>query len=412
MKQIILSIIILFCRITLSAQEYIGEASLPNVDADGFYRIMISPQLSGLLNSTFTNVRILDQHGKEVPYLFQQEIPVQYTTHFKPYTIVEKNQEKKCCTKLILQNPKAEPINNISLSIRNADVTKQATLLGSDDKQNWFALKQHFTISSINSYDKTAEIKIVDFPLSNYTYYLVQIDDSTSAPLNIISAGYYEVNSENGNYTENMVRISKADSLREKKTYVSILFDSARVIDKFELSMVGAPYFLRVAELYQKKQRVNKKGNKETYFDLVYPFEISSKQPSVLELNGIKAQEFQIIISNEDNPSLDIAYLKAYQLNRYLTAWLKKGEEYTVKIGTTALATPSYDITFFKEKIPPTPAILNIQGLHLYEHTPDKKDDIFFSSKMLIWAAITLVVIVLGFMTFNMTKDVSADKNN
>lgn len=411
MKQFILFVNILFCSVTLTAQEYIGEASLPNVDTDGFYRVAISPQLAPVLNSDFTNVRILDHQGKEVPYLYQQEIPLLHTEQFKPYAILEKKQEKKCCTKLILENPKAEPINNISLSIRNAEVTKHAMLLGSDDQQNWFALKQHFTISSINSRDKTSEIKIVDFPLSNYTYYLLQVDDSSSAPLNILSAGYYEVSSENGKYTENPVKIIKADSLHEKQTYLNILFDAAQVSDKIELSMSGAPYFLRKAKLYQKKERTNRKGNKETYFHLLYPFEISSKQPSVLELDGIKANEFQIVISNEDNPSLEVSYLKVYQLNRYLTAWLKKGEQYTVKIGNSDLAAPVYDIGFFKEKIPQTTAVLNIQSLQLYDHATAKNNDTFFTSKTIIWVAIALVVIVLGFLTFKMVKEASTNQD-
>src|SRR5688572_25447592 len=145
MNRIVLLACVFFLSVSLKAQEFIGEASLPVVQADGFYRVLISPQLGGFLNSEFSNVRILDNKGREVPYLYQEELPVQYTTQFKSYEILEKKQQKNCCTSLLLHNPGSQPINNISLSIKNAEVTKQATLLGSDDKENWFALKQHFT---------------------------------------------------------------------------------------------------------------------------------------------------------------------------------------------------------------------------------------------------------------------------
>jgi len=408
MNRIVLLACVFFLSVSLRAQEFIGEASLPTVQADGFYRVLISPQLGGFLNSEFSNVRILDNKGKEVPYLYQEELPVQYTTQFKSYEILEKKQQKNCCTSLLLHNPGSQPINNISLSIKNAEVTKQATLLGSDDKENWFALKQHFTLSSINSSNKTSEIKIVDFPLSNYSYYRVQIEDSTSAPLNILSTGYYEVNSENGKYIETPVMVTKSDSVSQKNTYIHILFDSARVTDKFELTMTGAPYFLRRADLYQKKQRSNKKGKKETYFDFLYPFELSSKQPSILELGGVKAQEYQIIIKNDDNPSLEIDSFKAYQLNRYLTTWLKKDEAYTLKIGNSDLASPVYDIAFFEDKIPGAPPIISIQSLKIFEKAKIAPSDSLFTSNTIIWIAIGLVVIVLGFMAIKMANEASA----
>ncbi|HEY3405858.1 MAG TPA: DUF3999 family protein [Ohtaekwangia sp.] len=408
MKRIVLITCLFLLSNLLRGQEFIGEALLPVVPSDGFYRILITPQLGSFLNAEFSNVRIHDNKGKEVPYLYQPELRVQYTTEFKTYEILEKKQHKNCCTTLLLQNPGSQPINNISLSIKNADVTKQATLLGSDDKENWFALKQHFTLSSINNSSNTSEVRIVDFPLSNYTYYQLQIEDSTSAPLNILSAGYYEVNSENGNYINLPLTVNKTDHVSQKKTYLNILFDSARVTDKFELTLTGAPYFLRRAELYEKKQRLNKKGEKETYFDSLYPFELSSKQPSVLELDGVKAKEFQIIISNDDNPSLEVASLKAYQLNRYLTTWLKKDETYSLKIGNTNLEAPVYDIAFFEDKIPDAPAVLSIQSLKIFEKEKAVPSDSIFTSNIIIWIAIGLVVVVLGFMAMKMANETSA----
>src|SRR5688572_9152556 len=126
-------LIILLVGITLITpslgQNYRGEAALPKVEADGFYRISLSPQLGPHLNSNFTNIRVYDQQNKEVPYLFEQENPIHYNNVFQEYEIVEKKQQKNCCTSLVLRNSKETPINNISLSIRNAEVTKIATLL-------------------------------------------------------------------------------------------------------------------------------------------------------------------------------------------------------------------------------------------------------------------------------------------
>ncbi len=387
-------------------QSFKGEANLPKVEADGFYRIFISPEISTHLNFDFTNIRIYDGGDKETPYLFQEESPIYYSQRFKEYEIVEKEHKKNCCTSLILRNPDGRPINNISLSIKNADVTKQATLLGSDDKENWFALKQQFILTAIDNQNNTSEIKIVDFPLSNYTYYLLQLEDSTTAPLNILSAGYYEVNTEDGKYTEiTSLRTVKSDSTKQKRSYVHIVLDTTHVIDKLTVSLSGVPYFLRKASLYTVKERKKKKGGTELYYDLLNSFGLSAKQSSLIELQGIKAEHLVMIIENEDNPALEVASLKAYQLNRYLTAWLKKNEQYKVKIGNEDIGRPSYDLAFFKDSIPNQPPVLAIGKVNIFKEKGVEESATFFTSRSIIWLAIGLVVVILGFMSIKLIRE-------
>jgi hypothetical protein len=392
-------------------QIFKGEANLPEIQSDGFYRIFISPQLDPYLNSNLSNIRVYDRDNKEVPYLIQEERPTYHTQQFREYEIVEKTQKKNCCTFLTLKNLDSRSINNISLSIKNAEVVKHATLLGSDDKKNWFALKQRFSLSSIDNHNGVSEIKVVDFPLSNYVYYLLQIDDSTSAPVNVLNAGYYETNSEDGKYT--VIRTSrsgKTDSASQKRTYLNIKFDSARIVDKLSVSMAGPPYFLRRATLYSKNERLSKKGVKAYYLQVLDEFEISAKQSSVIELPGVTVSELLIKIENNDNPPLDMASVNAYQLNRYCVAWLKKGSGYHIKVGNTDLPKPVYDLEFFRDSISAHPVILNPGNPILYDMPKPMGTKTFFTSQTIIWAALAVVIIVLGVMSVRMMRE--AGKNN
>lgn len=280
--------------------------------------------------------------------------------------------------------------------------------MGSDDRQNWFALKEYFLLSSINSTNSTSEVKIVDFPLSNYTYYILKINDSTSAPLNILKAGYYEVLSEDGKYTEIATSILKTDSAKEKMSYIRIQFDTTRVVDKVVLSMTGSPYFLRKATIQQKKERKKKKG-KEIYYEVLSTFTISSKQSAVIELPGIKANELLISVENADNPSLEVSSLKVFQLNRYLTAWLKKDEVYKLKIGGTDIQAPDYDLGFFEDNIPDQTRILTSGPVTIYPEIGEPGSPTIFTSRVIIWGAIILVIIVLGFMAVKMINETSLE---
>lgn len=389
-------------------QTFRGEATLPDITADGFYRIAASPAICAHLNETFSNLRIYDQGQNEVPYIFEKESPAYYTTQFKPYEVVSKAQQKNCCTTLILRNNDSRPINNISLSIKNADVTKTATLLGSDDKRNWFALKERFTLSAIDNHDSTSEVRIIDFPLSNYTYYQLQLDDSTSAPINLLGAGYYEVSSEDGKYTVLQPKsINQAVVAAEKKSLVTIDFDTMRVVDKVVLNMTGAPYFLRRATLLSAREITDPKGVKSFHYEQLAHFELSSKQTTVIELPGVRVEKLVVRIENEDNPPLDLESVKTYQLNRYFTAWLKNGYRYSLKLGAPNLAQPRYDLAFFRDNIPAQPPLLRAGSVKMFDAEKEEPRPTFFTNSIIIWIAIIAVVIVLGFMAVRMTHETS-----
>jgi hypothetical protein len=409
MRSIIL--ILVFASSICYAQDFRAQSQLPNVSADGFYRVAITPELTTHLNTGFTNIRIVDSKGMEVPYLFQVERPSHHSLKFKPYRIVEKTLTKNCCTTLILENSASEPINNISLSIKNADITKQATLLGSDDKTNWFALKESFTFAPINNRQDISEVRIVDFPLSNYQYYKLQISDSTNAPINILSAGYFEVSSESGKFTELPAAIAASDSVKQKRTYIKIELDTTHVIDKISIRMKGAPYFLRMASINAQRTSETKKGEIRTWFDELESFELSSKGPSVITLPNIKVKELFVVIENDDNPAVQVDEIHVFQLNRYLTAYLKKDETHTIKIGAADLRAPVYDIGYFKDSIPQNIATLNAGALIMADQISTSGSKTFFSSKLIIWGAIIAVIVILGFMALRMINEASAEKS-
>lgn len=391
------------------SQPFNGEAQLHPVGEDGFYRIFINPETAVHLNTSFANIRIYDHLDKETPYMLQQELPSSSSEEFKEYKILEKKHQKGCCTSLILHNPDRNAVNSINLVVKNADVTKEAVLLGSDDQQHWFALKERFLLYPTLNSSGTSEIKIVDFPLSNYSFFSLQINDSISAPLNILGAGYFESVTTTGKYTEIPVqKITTTDSLSQKKTYVHFQFDTLRTVDMLELSMKGSAFFMRKAGLYVRKERILRTGSKELYYDLLRKIELSSIHPAGIELNGIKVDDLLLVVENDDNPPLEIDYAKAFMLNRYLVAYLKKEQPYTIKIGDETLAAPVYDLRFFEASIPGNAPVLTMGELVVFERNTAAPGFTFFTTRAFIWAAVVLVIVILGFMSVRLLRDVSS----
>jgi hypothetical protein len=222
-----------------------------------------------------------------------------------------------------------------------------------------------------------------------------------------LKAGYYEAESVNGQYTEIPVKVQTSDSAMQKKTFVALTAKSSQFVDKIEIEVSGAKYYRRSATLLQKRVSILTNGMRKGYYTPLYHFELTSGRTAIAELAHVRGQLFLIEIENHDNPPLTISSVKAFQLNRYLVAWLDADKQYTIRFGQPKLNTPVYDLSFFKDSIPERlvtlrPGEIKIQG-------PSKAASVepFFSSKSIIWIAIILVMIVLGVMSLKLVRESS-----
>lgn len=412
MRKLLAITVLILLQHTSLCQEYTAQASLPEIKEDGFYRILITPKVAVYVNDNFSNIRLFDKDQREVPYLLNTDPVAERTAAFHEYTIEEKYQLEDSCTILVLSNSSGSAINNISLHIRNADVTKETSLSGSDDKENWYVLKENFFLSNINNTTGTSEIKIVDFPLSNYLYYRLWIKDKNSEPLNILNVGFYSTAQKSGNYFPVPVHtLIQKDTLREKKSYVRITFDTLRLMDNVEWFLSGSPFYLRNASVFTEWERTGKRGNKEKYLQHLSSIQLSSASKNIFYLPGIKVKNLVMVIENRDNPPLKVDSVAVNQLSRHITAWLEKGNVYTMKFGDDNFKAPSYDLTFFKDSIPAQVSFISLE--HISPIVKDFKEastPSIFRNRYVIWAAIIAVIALLLFMTIRLIRDANASE--
>ena len=385
-------------------QSFAAEAAVTPVETDGFYSIFISPAINAHLNNGLSDIRIFDSEGHEVPYLLQKELPEYRINQFVEYEILKKESKSNCCTTLLLRNVNRTPINNIHLIIKNAEARRQASLMGSDDNQTWFSIKDHFILEAPLNNDGTHEIKIVGFPWSNYEFYQLKIKDSVNAPLNILKAGYYADQYADGKFTVLPLKINSYDSAAQKKTYVNLLFNTIQFVDKLEIDVSGVRYYRRNARLFEKRLGT-RNGERTEYYNPIENFELTTGRKAIIDLMKVRGQEFLIEIENKDNPPLVISSVKGFQLNRYLTAWLNKDTRYTIQFGQAALSPPVYDLGFFKDSIPNDVEIIEPGEIKILTKNRAEAQETFFNNKNIIWGAIVVVMLILGYMSVKLIRE-------
>lgn len=401
----VVTFLFLFGSLIAHAQTPDLRGSLPRVPQNGFYRIPLPPELVSRLNAGFTNLRIYDSLQQEAPYLLQSEVPLITSEKFSEYPIREKASKDRF-TQIIFENQEKRSINNVTLVIKNAETTKRASLLGSDDGLNWCALKEDFYLTSIQGIHQTYEMRILDFPLSNYAHFKLKISDSTSAPLNILKIGYYETDLATGNYTAlPSPPFTVKEDRSQKKSVVKISFDVPTLLDKLEFEIAGPAFYNRSAILQQPVPFQTKKGKTEIRNEFLKSLTFISTQQASFHLPSIVVNELLVEIDNQDNAPLQIKAIKVFQLNRYLVAWLSKDQTYELRIGQGNMPAPSYDIAYFKDSIPANVPVLKPSLLSTQQEKPAVASASWLSDKRILWAAILLVSALLGWMSYRLVKD-------
>ncbi|GGK61867.1 DUF3999 family protein [Rufibacter glacialis] len=394
--------------LSAAGQEFAWQAQLAPVTQQGFHRILLPPQVTGRLQPGLEDIRVMGPNGQPVPYVLRAEVPVQYRTLFKPYQILRYTRRPGGVSELLVHNPQKRSINNISLRIGNAEVRKPVSLSGSDDQQDWYVLKEQDVLYAIKNTRSTAEVKLLDFPLSNYRYFRLQLQDSLSAPLNILQAGYYDTYSEAGKYATIPIKaITRRDSAENHTTYLRLKFGQPVYPEQVALFISAPGLYHRPGQVIvgeqKRPERRRRKRRQARLEETSVPLLLSSNAPAVLDLPRQRVEELVIQIENGDNPPLSIDSVRVRQLNRYLVAALERGQAYTLRFGNEKAKAPEYDLQFFQDSIPAHAPVLQVQ--HLQSVSAPKTQKQTQSSKILVWAAIALLAIGLGFMTVRLLRD-------
>jgi hypothetical protein len=383
----------------LFSQRFNVISKVDSVLANGFYRILLFPELISYSNADYSDIRLFNSKGKEVPYLLKEESFITSVSGFNEYTLLEnKYFPEQKLTRVRFENPVNGIISTLGIVVRNTEIDKEITLKGSDNKTDWYVIQKRSFILG-EKFDETSQIITLNFPGSNFKYFEFSINDKKKDPIQVLKVGSYSSQQSLGTYTPVPVKeIHQTDS-SDKKSYIRIKFNIPFELSRIELE-VGGP------ELYQRNclvgQYIDNKG--VSTFETTGQFEINSNKPVVWETNKLKVQDLTLIIENFDNAPLKINTVKAFQLNKYLIAKLEKNEVYTIKTGNPDLTFPDYDLKYFSENIPEELVILKSQRPSVSSVEKTQNSKTIFTSTIL-WAVIILIIGLLGFFSIKMVRE-------
>lgn len=365
------------------------KASLPAVPTDAFYAINLPYGVLGGACSDLRDIRIRERGGKEVAWLLQEDAESISSHEFVSLPIRISSLSKRTEV-LITQTGRA--ISSLVLKIKNTDVHKESRLLGSNDGSQWFAVKDRLLLNKIGRSDQTEDYIPLDFPLSDYTYYKLVLNDSLSAPLNIIGVG--EIKRES-RYRRHLLEVPLTMSpitTKAKQSVIELLFPFLFKLERIDLYISAPRYYNRLVELQPRS----------SYGSSTLTHENGSPQSVSLD---VYCDRLKLSIHNGDDEPLTIDSIKAYTRKYRLVAELKAGVNYTLTYGDALASFPTYDLSFSKQ-LPDSLTELSVGAIEQLPTTaqPEEAWWLPLLKTYGIWIVIILVIVQILFLVRKITN--------
>ncbi len=403
MKRLIISLLIVLPVVAFSQYDFQYKANLPVVDSTYFYNIFLPPAVTSKLNYKFSDIRIYDARGKEVPYIRDTE-QNRYKTAKRQKLRIIQNEHKlaKKYTVVLVHNPKRVDIKNLVFTIRNTDAEIWVNISGSNDLKNWQILKNNVRYQHEFSDSATAMLIINDLPETNFEYYRILFFDFNKEPIMVYDAYTLLVYEYKKQYVEvPKPHFTQDDTSEAQRTIVHIWFDEPQYIDKIVFKISSPEYYLRRAELTTKDTTTGRKIRLQYYFQNQKDFYLCSDSSNELLLSRYYAKDLYLIVDNNNNEPLKFEDVRAYQQKEYLIAKLYKGRHYVVKFGNKNVPPPIYDLKYFQNKIPKDRPEITVGKIVKLSSLRDEQKNIYIKP-LYLWIALGIVVLIMILISIRM----------
>lgn len=394
LRKTVFATLIVLSAATAEGQRGSYRTALPAVSAAGFYKVMLTPEISAYSTADLRDIRIRDAQGREVSYLRNTDLSARQEG-FQPFTVVS-NEVQDGNTNIVLRNETSHPIASIELSLRNTEARRVAAISGSSDGRTFYSLKDSVVLDVANGNDG-AGICIVPLPPTDYPFLRLTIFNKGGLPVAVLGAGINQHKVAGTQY----VRVPEPSFTQrdssDHKSYICIRFGLPYLVHKMDFSFDSPPFYKRQCTLWADEGAVAE-------------FTVHNGIPNAVwtQLHDTAAM---LVINNEDNPPLHLRQISAWQQVQFLIAYLEPGRQYELHFGDAKLAPPLYDLRYFKD---------TMRTAALMEIVPEEITAVPSASvapaavkqpvigKKTMWAIILIVLAGLIMATVAMMKQIKA----
>ncbi|MCP4521726.1 MAG: hypothetical protein GY827_08575 [Cytophagales bacterium] len=409
MKSIIVFISSVFLVLPAFSQRlYDVEVGVKPIKRTGFYKIFLPPTITGKTKASLGDMRLLDNKGNEVPYYLYCEDIKKYEPVFEEFTI--KNQTD---TSLILEKKNLSPFKEFVLRVKNQDITKQFRIQGSDNLNDWKTFAREFKWNPARSQkigDKdTVQEKVINLGKNNFKYFRITYLDSLRQNFDFVSLGSNHRSILEKAYTKIKEPLFEQYFDKEKKiTTFYISFYQKHFLDRLEFEFNERnKNHKNKAKLYQVYEE-----NGEQKEKFLNTFELKLGEDNTLTFDRLFVKKLVLRVEHNEKEPLILKDIHAYELNKYMVAYLYRNQEYQFRLGndTVKKATYSEEELYKKEGVLSMP-ITELKKMKKPLKEWRKKEIQFFESISWIWGGFFILFVLLTLFLIRLIIDYRKKKD-
>ncbi|MBK8498438.1 MAG: hypothetical protein IPL52_06365 [Flavobacteriales bacterium] len=395
------------------AQPLRWSADVAPVQNAGLHAIDLSAELLGCSRGDLGDIRLFDSTGAETPYVIQRVMAPPRKERFVPYTLL-RNEALKHSTMIEMERPEDATVDALHIWIRPVQVEKRVRITGSDDRQQWYMVKDEHVVAQGARGDPPHQVLQVSIPRSDYRYLRIAVNDSLTAPLRILGVGRFESDDPPEPRYGSAQRLAFTQHDSAGITTLRVERGTPLLVERLRYDVTDSGLFRRNGRVsvWRRFEHAGDRRKAEhrrriiRHADNVGWFSIGSDLPRVMDAGYFRADSFDVVIENGSDAPLTFTELVADAQQHVLIAQLKEGMRYTLRTGSDTLASPRYDLAHFADKLAPLDTLSHHELLHA--PAPAVGPPTFDPSVTLVWAAIIALMALMGWFAMRMLRKPAA----
>lgn len=407
LNKLIIAVAILVSTPCLAQIEgYSFKRPLKNLEKEGYYAIPLLPEVMARSKSSLSDIRlynIQENDTTEVPYLLEwmgttvKEEAIQFE-------LINDTYNEKCCSYVTLKFPKKQTINQIKLTVADANFDKSLKIEGSNDNKQWFTIREHMRIVGFQNANESYAYTTLNFQNTEYAYFRIKFDDDGSSRISVTEAYAFENKLIQGKYSELKIEGKKqTENKKEKTSEIIVDFPFSYLINYITIKSNSKNDFYRNINVYGSDGTYKTgKGEIENWY-MINTSVFSSLEDNVINCSNSKTKKLKIEIINYDDEPIELSEIKAFSEQCRLIANLPVSDNVYLAYGKENDNTPNYDLVHFKDKIPKE--LSNVDyGAEQAKIISINKPEQLIENKMWLWIVMGLVIAVIGYFALSMLK--------
>ena len=386
-------------------KDYDYKAEINNVKET--WHVLKLPQESfALMKCNYAAIRIYglsETDTVEIPYIIETLSDKQIYTKV-PVTVVNRAKTEKGIY-FTLQNEGASNINEIELNFKEENFDWTAKVEGSNDNSEWFTISEKERLVALKREDVDFKATTIKFPLVNYNFIRIHLQDVPEA--NLTEALIFEKEVIKGEEELFEIRSQKITQEKNtKRTIVSVHLQDSVPVSRITIPVDSEMDYYRRVHLKTVKDSIIIEDRTRYNYESLGTYEISSYKENEIYVKNVCVDNLIFEIENMDNLPVPVGEIKISGNPIQLKARFPAEKlQYVLAIGNDMAHTPQYDIAGFKNNIPESPALLNVGNFKAIEKVEEKKNTpVLPFPKYVLWIILIAVIVILGFFTSKMLK--------